>query len=489
MVFIGVGHDGVFAIDEHGVDAIFFCAAEVEGGDFSHRIAKVHFGLLVGGLKFLVAFLGGDGLKAGVVPRDRAAVACALNIILSAHRVDAGAFFTEIPGEQGEVAEGLDVIDATDMFGDSQGVVNRSEFGGAIPEGRLLDIGSGDLADFSSPSGGEFLEVGFELFEFGAALGDEFFILQLFADDDVSHGEKEGDIGSDADGEVKMREFCETGFARVSDDEFGSFGERFFETSRSDGVALGHVGADGEDGVGFVHVLERIGHCASSDLSGQTGHGGSVSSTRAVVYMMRAKARSNKLLHGVGSSVGRTPGGDAVDGVAAVFGFRFGEAFGGFFERFVPFDLFEGAVGLFDERLGKSVFVLDEVVGELAFDAEGALIGGAVHRGLSTDDFIAFGHQVDGATDRAIGADGAGLLDGLDEVGGTEGFFISKGTGRAGLDALAAEGAVGVAEVVSELGGDLGLETPIHHGDSIVTFLFSTDAHATVAGDALLVVT
>ena len=37
-------------------------------------------------------------------------------------------------------------------------------------------------------------------------------------------------------------------------------------------------------------------------------------------------------------------------------------------------------------------------------------------------------------------------------------FFVAEGAGRAGLHALAAEGALGVLQVASELGGDLGCE-------------------------------
>ena len=162
VVFIRISDDGVFAIDKHGVDAIFFRSAEVEGGDLGHRVSEVHLGLLVELFKLLVELLRGDGLEAGVVAWDRSAVTCALNIILPTHRVDAGAFLAEVSGEEGEVAERLDVIDAADVLGDAEGVVDRAELGGTIPLGGGLDIIGWDFADFSSPSGSEFLEVGFE---------------------------------------------------------------------------------------------------------------------------------------------------------------------------------------------------------------------------------------------------------------------------------------------------------------------------------------
>lgn len=189
------------------------------------------------------------------------------------------------------------------MLGDAEGVVDRSELCGAVPLGGLLDVGGGDFADFTGPGGGEFLEVLLEGFEVGAALGDEFGVGESFAHDDVGHCEEEGDIGADADGKVEVSEFGEAGATRISDDEFGTFGEGFFEAGCGDRVAFGHVGADGEDGIGFVHVLEGIGHCASSDLSSQTGYGGSVSGSTTVIDVVRPEARSNKLLHGVGGFV------------------------------------------------------------------------------------------------------------------------------------------------------------------------------------------
>jgi hypothetical protein len=488
VVLIRVGDDGVFTIDEHGVDAIFFEAAEVERGDLGHGIAKVEVGLLVGGLKFLVGFLGDHWLESGVVVGDRSAVSRSLDVVLAAHRVDAGSYFAEITGEEGEVAEGLNVIDAADVLGDAEGVVDRAEFGGTIPKGRLLDIGGGDFADFGGPSRVEFFEVVFESFVVGATVGDEFFIGESFAHDDVSHREEEGDIGPNADGEVKVGELGEAGSAGVGDDEFGSFGEGFFEAGGGDRMALGHVGADGEDGIGFVHVLEGIGHCASSDLSGQTGHGGSVSGSTTVIDVVGPEAGSNEFLHRVGGFVWGPPGGDAENTMSSVLRFRFRESGGGGFERFVPFDFFEGAVGLFDEGFFKAVLVLDEVVGELAFDAKGSFIGGAVHCRHCAHDFVAFGHEVDGATDGAVGADRAGFFDRFGECFSPDCLFIGEGSGGAGLDALAAEGAVGVAQVVVELGRDLGVEAAVRDGDGVVAFLLGTDSHAAVAGDALLVV-
>ena len=59
VVHVGVGDDGVFAVDEHGVDAIVLQAAEVERGDLGHAgIAKVEVGMSVGRPEFLARFRG-----------------------------------------------------------------------------------------------------------------------------------------------------------------------------------------------------------------------------------------------------------------------------------------------------------------------------------------------------------------------------------------------------------------------------------------------
>ena len=109
----------VFAIDDHGVNTVFFLPAHIESGDFGHRVPKVEIGLLVGFFELFVELGIYDWLEAGVVGGDSSAVAGSLDIILPPHRVDAGALLPEVTGEEGEVAEGLDVVDATDVLGNA----------------------------------------------------------------------------------------------------------------------------------------------------------------------------------------------------------------------------------------------------------------------------------------------------------------------------------------------------------------------------------
>ena len=56
------------------------------------------------------------------------------------------------------------------------------------------------------------------------------------------------------------------------------------------------------------------------------------------------------------------------------------------------------------------------------------------------------------------------------------------------MDALSAEGAIGIAKIVVKLRGDLGMETAVGDCDGIVALLFSADANAAVTRDTLFVV-
>ena len=135
-------------------------------------------------------------------------------------------------------------------------------------------------------------------------------------------------------------------------------------------------------------------------------------------------------------------GGDAENTVPAVFCFCFRKSFGGFLECFVPFNLLEGAVGLFNKWFFEPVFVLDEIVSELTLDTKSPLVSRAVHRGLRADNFVPFGHKINRTTDGAIRADGTSLLDWLWEGFGADSLLVGKSAGGAGLDALSAEGAI-----------------------------------------------
>ena len=78
-------------------------------------------------------------------------------------------------------------------------------------------------------------------------------------------------------------------------------------------------------------------------------------------------------------------------------------------ESLVPAGFAE-TVALADQRLGEAIRLVDEIPGELAFDAGGDAVGGAFGR-LDFQDVAVLGPDIEAASDAAIGADGLGAPD------------------------------------------------------------------------------
>ncbi len=143
MLSIRVRNDGVLAVDHHAADAV---SAQVEGLHLRHALLEIGLST-VGPRELLLVRRVGDRLEAGVVVRERAAVARALDVVLPPHRVDAGALAPDVAGHEGQVAEALDVVDAADVLGDAQRVVDGAPVGSPVEQRGPLDVLGRDLAD------------------------------------------------------------------------------------------------------------------------------------------------------------------------------------------------------------------------------------------------------------------------------------------------------------------------------------------------------
>ena len=123
-----------------GVGQIF--TEDIKGFDFSggqtfHHRGHHHAGLV--GKRFdipgLLEFRPGlrivHLLIAGENIGQRAHVAGALNVVLTAQRIDAAAFKADIAQKHLEIGAGHDVVHAADMFGNAQGVHEHRRFDGS----------------------------------------------------------------------------------------------------------------------------------------------------------------------------------------------------------------------------------------------------------------------------------------------------------------------------------------------------------------------
>ena len=195
MFAVGIRQEGVFTVDDHGADPV---AAQFERPHLGHAVLEINLSppcflelLLIGGV--------GDRLEAGVVVGKRAPVAGTLNVVLASHRVDAGSLATDVSGHQGQVTQALHVIDAADVLGDAERVVNRALICLPIYASGSFYVGGGNLRYGLSPFRGEVLDVFEKRFAVGRAAGDELRMGQTVALNDVRHRQQEGCVRSDSD--------------------------------------------------------------------------------------------------------------------------------------------------------------------------------------------------------------------------------------------------------------------------------------------------
>ena len=167
-------------------------------------------------------------------------------------------------------------------------------------------------------------------------------------------------------------------FAEVGDDE--SLAAELvgaLDAGGEDGMVFGGVGADDEDEAGFFDVGDGAGVAAVADGALEALGGGILAVAGAVVDVVGADDGAGELLHEVGLFVGGLRGGDESQGVGAVAGFNLGEALLDDVKGVLPGDGDEGVADA-EQRGGEAVVGVDVAPGELALDAGGDAVGGAV---------------------------------------------------------------------------------------------------------------
>ena len=94
---------------------------------------------------------------------------------------------------------------------------------------------------------------GLEVFD---AVGDEFFVHQAVADDDVQQGVVHGHVGASAALQMDVGPAGEFDGAGIGDDQLGAVANRGLHLERGDGVGLGGVGTGDVDDVVFGDLVQ-----------------------------------------------------------------------------------------------------------------------------------------------------------------------------------------------------------------------------------------
>ena len=197
-----------------------------------------------------------DGAVVGEVHGDGADVAGALDVVLAAEGVEAGAAAADVAGGEGEVDEGEASLGAVGVLGDAEAPVEGSLVGLADDVGGAFEGGRGNAGQGFLAFGGPVPDGGGDGLEVLDAVGDEFFVDQTVADDDVEQGVVHGDVGAGAALEVDVGPAGEFDGAGVGDDELCAVANGGLHLEGGDGVGFGGVGAGDVDDVVFGDFVE-----------------------------------------------------------------------------------------------------------------------------------------------------------------------------------------------------------------------------------------
>src|SRR3954463_14082581 len=462
-----------------------------------------------------------DRLVVGIHHRDEAGVRGALDVVLAAQRMQAGARPADVPGDRAHRDQAARVVRPRRVLGDAHAPVDDARVRLAPQPRDEADLVGVDARDLLGALGRVLLDDLGDLAVVRRARGDELAVDQPEADDLVHDAVVEGDVRAGLDLAVDVGVVGDPLAARVDDDELRAAATGLLEERRRDGVVGRRVraGEDGDVGVDDVAVGGR--HGARADALEEGGDARRVAQARAVVDVVRAEARADELLEEIRLLVGALRRAEAGDGPGPVLFVDGLQPAGGDVERLFPRRLAEVRQDLVvvDEpagllaRVGLAAHVVRErplrvarltaderrrqalrrrrvVPAVAALDAQPRVVAGLLAT-LGEGDRVALVVDVVGqrAADAAVGADRVHLAQrGARPDGDVADRLVRDGPGRAGGDALAARHARGLAHRIVEVEGDARRVALAGAPDDVVALDVVARAHAAVAEDAGVVV-
>ena len=316
MAAIGVGNHGVFAHDVQELHLV----RKNRGDGLGDGIALLAAELYTPGLfKFLLDSGVEYLLIAGVVGGQRAHIAGTLDIVLTPQGVHAIAHTAQIAGDQGQIAQALDIVGAVQVLGDAHGIGDIGFVGGGIHSGGINNQLLIQAADFRHPLRGIGLDAFFQGFNALGVLGDVFLVLQTFRKNHMEHTVAQGHRGAGVDLQVDVGNVCQGNPLGVGNNQLlaGQLGLPHIHTH--DRMGVGGVGAGDENHVRVQNLLNPVGHRAAAQGVGKAGDGGAVAQSGTVVHIVGAHGGTHELLEDVVVLVGGPGAGEARHCIGAVF--------------------------------------------------------------------------------------------------------------------------------------------------------------------------
>jgi hypothetical protein len=396
---------------------------------------------------------------------ERAHVAGALDIVLSAQRVHPHALAPKIAGRHGEVGNGHDGGRALAVLGDAEAVIDRAVGPGGIEPGSAPDRLGRDTGHHADRFGAVavFRHEGRPILESVAVaeVAHEGVVHQPFGHDHMRQCVQDRGIGAGPERQViigrDMRHAHEIGAARIDHDQARALAQALLEARGEDRMGIGRVGADHQDHVALLDGVEILGAGRRAEGRPEAEPSRRMTDAGAGIDIVVAEATTHQLLHQIGLLVGAARRGDAADRQTAMLLLQALELRGDPADRRLPAHLPPGLVdALAHHRFQDTLTMLGIAPGEAALDAGMAAIGLAVLIGDHAHQLFAAHLGLEAAADTAIGAGRDHRVLGHADL---DHALLRQGRRRAGLHAGPAGHAFGAQEIV---GGhtwrDLGVE-------------------------------
>ena len=277
-----------------------------------------------------------DRLVVGEEHRDQAGVGSALHVVLAAQRMQPGAGPADLAGDQRQRDQAARIVGAVGVLRHAHAPEDDRAFGARI-SARHFAQRVGSMPQIGAISSGvKSLTFSFqrvETFDIGL---DILLVVELLGDDDVEHGVEHRHVGAVLELQHAPGMALERLAARVHHDELGAALGRLLEEGRGDRMVLGRIGADDDDDVGILALVEGRGHRRRADAFEQRRHRRGVAQPRAVIDIVGAEAGAHQFLEQIGlfvRALGRAEAGQRPRPVAVA---DFLQARGGAVERLFP---------------------------------------------------------------------------------------------------------------------------------------------------------
>ena len=217
MIGIGVGHHRIFAVDVQAFDLSANGCAEYVGSVNSDFIAERN---TPGVFEFLHHFGICNLLISRKVGGLRSHIAGALDIVLSAQRIDAAARPAQLAAEHRHIRHGHYALGTGGMFCNPETIDNRRLFSGSVHPRRFDELIFVDVTDLRHIFRRVFFYDFLQFLKTFGTLGDKFFVDQTFLYHHVASCRwQRHDIRSRLQFQMNIRVLRQTDISRIHDDK------------------------------------------------------------------------------------------------------------------------------------------------------------------------------------------------------------------------------------------------------------------------------